>query len=166
AVGHDATGATAEDAKVINSEGSAAEVRVDAVEVYAVVHDRGGHSVEGLTANDFVVKEDAVPVNVAVHSNANEPITVGIAVDASASMRNAIASVMEYAMEFLRHSMSAGDKTFVVSFAETPYLFQPLTSDVEHVSASLFDMQASGPTALWDAVVFSLDQLRAVRGKR
>ena len=151
---------------MINSEGGAAEVRVDAVELYAIVHDRGGHAVEGLAANDFAVKEDGVPVSVAVHNDPNEPITVGIAVDASASMRNAIASVMEYATEFLRHSMAADDKTFVVSFAETPYLFQPLTSDFEHVSKSLFDMRASGPTALWDAVVFSLDQLRAVRGKR
>jgi VWFA-related protein len=166
AVGRDAAGATAEDAKVINSEGSAAELRIDAVELYAIVHDRGGRTVEGLSANDFAVKEDGVPVNVAVHNDPNEPITVGIAVDASASMRNAITSVMEYATEFLRHSMSAGDKTFVVSFAETPFLFKPLTSDFENVSTSLFDMRAAGPTALWDAVVFSLDQLRAVRGKR
>ena len=166
AVGHDDAGATAEDAKVINAEGSAAEVRVDAVELYAVVHDRAGRSVEGLTANDFEVKEDGAPVSVAVHSNPNEPITVGIAVDASGSMRAAIASVMEYAKEFLRHSMSAEDKTFVVSFAETPVLYQPLTSDFDKVSNSLFDMRASGPTALWDAIVFSLDQLRTVRGKR
>jgi VWFA-related protein len=166
AVGHDDAGATAEDAKVINAEGSAAEVRVDAVELYAIVHDRAGHGVEGLTANDFVVKEDGVPVSVAVHNDPNEPITVGIAVDASGSMRGAMVSVMEYATEFLRHSMAAEDKTFVVSFAETPSLFQPLTSDFEKVSNSLFDMHAAGATALWDAIVFSLDQLRGVRGKR
>jgi VWFA-related protein len=166
AVARDATGATAEDAKLINSEGSAAEVRVDAVEIHAIVEERDGHNVEGLTAHDFEVKEDGVPVKVEVRNDANDPITVGMAVDVSGSMREAMSSVMDYATEFLNHSLSPGDQTFLVSFAESPELFQPLTSDFEHVSASILDMNAAGATALWDAVIFSLDQLRAVPGKR
>jgi Ca-activated chloride channel family protein len=166
AVAHDPTGATAEDAKVINSAGGSAEVRVDAVELYVDVQDRNGHSVPGLTARDFVVKEDGAPVAVEVHNDVNEPITVGIAVDISGSMRVAMPSVMEYATEFLRHSMSEGDKTFVITFADEPQMFRPLTGDFERVSTSMFEMNASGTTALWDAVAFSLDQLRAIRGKR
>jgi VWFA-related protein len=166
AVTRDAAGATAEDAKLINGAGSAEEVRVDAVELYAIVQDRAGHNVEGLTANDFAVKEDGVPVAAEVHNDPNEPITVGMAVDVSGSMRTVMASVMEDATEFLRHSLEPRDQTFVVSFTESPELYQPLTSDFEHVSASIFDMRAYGETAMWDAVVFSLDQLRGLRGKR
>jgi VWFA-related protein len=130
------------------------------------VEERDGHNVEGLTARDFIIKEDGVPVSVEVHNDANESITVGLAVDLSGSMREAMSSVMDYATEFLRHSLSPGDQTFLVSFAESPELFQPLTSDFEHVSASILDMNAAGPTALWDSVIFSLDQLRGVPGKR
>ncbi|MEK6371310.1 MAG: VWA domain-containing protein [Acidobacteriota bacterium] len=165
-VARDASGATAEDAKLINGEGAAEVVRVDAVELFAIVQDRHGRNIAGLTSKDFVVKEDGVPVSVAVHGSADEPITVGIAVDASGSMRDAMSSVMDYATEFLRHSLGEGDQTFVVSFAESPSLYQPLTADREHVSASIFDMRAYGATALWDAVIFSLDQIRAVPGKR
>lgn len=165
-VARDSSGATAEDAKLINGEGAAEVVRVDAVELFAVVQDRDGRNIAGLTSKDFVVKEDGVAVAVETDSSAGEPITVGIAVDASGSMRQAMSSVMEYATEFLRHSLRAGDQTFVVSFAEAPELYQPLTSDLENVRASIFDMRARGTTALWDAVVFSLDQLRGAAGKR
>src|SRR5689334_24810198 len=47
-----------------------------------------------------------------------------------------------------------------------PYTTLFRSSDFDKVSNSLFDMRASGPTALWDAIVFSLDQLRTVRGDR
>lgn len=165
-VARDDSGATAEDAKLINGEGAAEVVRVDAVELFAIVQDREGRNVAGLTSKDFVVKEDGVPVAVQAESGADEPITVGMAVDASGSMLEAMSSVMDYATEFLRHSLGDGDQTFVVSFSESPSLYQPLTADLEHVSASIFDMRAYGATALWDAVVFSLDQLRGVAGKR
>jgi Ca-activated chloride channel family protein len=152
--------------KLINGEGAAEVVRVDAVELFAVVQDRDGRNIAGLTSLDFVVKEDGVPVAVEAHSGANEPITVGIAVDASGSMRKAMSSVMEYAAEFLRHSLSERDQTFIVSFAESPSLYQPLTADLEHARTSIFDMRARGATALWDAVIFALDQIRGLPGKR
>ena len=166
AVARDAAGATAEDVKLINGEGAAEVVRVDAVELFAVVEDRDGRNIAGLTSADFVVKEDGVPVAVEARGGADEPITVGIAVDASGSMRKVMSSVMEYATEFLRHSLSQGDQTFIVSFAESPSLYQPLTADLEHARTSIFDMRSGGSTALWDAVIFALDQIRGVRGKR
>ncbi|MEK6371312.1 MAG: VWA domain-containing protein [Acidobacteriota bacterium] len=167
AVARDSAGATAEDAMLINSQGGAAEeVRVDAVELYATVHDRAGHNVEGLTANDFVVKEDGVPVTVEVHNAANDPIAVGLALDASDSMRSSMAMVMDYAAEFLRRSLAPGDRTLVVAFADTPTLQQPLTANLQQVKASILDTRASGGTALWDAIIYSLDQLRGAKGKR
>jgi VWFA-related protein len=167
AVARDSAGATAEDAMLINSEGGAAEeVRVDAVELYAIVHDRAGRNVEGLTASDFVVKEDGVPVTVEVRNAATDPIAVALALDVSDSMRTSMAMVMEYAAEFLRGSMAPGDRTLVVTFADTPTLQQPLTANLQQVRASILDTQASGGTALWDAIIYSLDQLRGAKEKR
>ena len=166
AVARDAAGNIVEDAKVINSSGSAEVVQVDAVELQVVVQDRAGHPVEGLQPGDFAVKEDGVPVAVEVRNDPNGPITVGLVLDVSGSMRVAMASAIDYATEFLRHSLAKGDQTFIVTIADEPSLYQPLTADLEHVRASIFDMQAGGHTALWDAVIYSLDQLRAVRGKR
>ncbi len=166
AVARGAGGATAEDAKVINAAGSTETVQVDAVEMQVLVQDGAGRNIEGLASKDFAVKEDGVPVAAEAHNNTNDPITVGLVVDASASMQVAMASVIEYATEFLQHSLAPGDQTFIVSFSDVPSLYLPLTADLEHVSASIYDMRVSGMSAVWDSVVFALDHIGGVRGKR
>src|SRR5258708_8007516 len=95
AVAHDANGGVAEDAKLINAGGLSESARIDAVELYAIVQDHSGHRIEGLTAADFEVKEDGRPVKVELHSTSTDPITVGIAVDTSGSMRGSMAPVID-----------------------------------------------------------------------
>lgn len=165
-VAHSRGGATAEDAKLINSVAMMEATRVDAIEVYAIVQDHRGHNIEGLTARDFDVREDGRRVDVALHGSATDPITVGIALDTSGSMRAAMMDVAEDARIFLRDSLAPGDKTLLVAFDDEPHLVQPLTDDRQHVSAQIFDTRPRGSTAVWDAVAFSLTQLKGVGGKR
>lgn len=166
AVLRDDSGATAEDVKMLNSGVAAETVRVDAVQLYAIAQDRRGHYVEGLTPDDFAVKEDGRQVPVHISSSANDPISVGLALDTSASMQISMLEVIEYANEFVKTSLAAGDQTFVVAFDERPRLVQPLTADRQLATSSLYDMNANGRTAIWDALLFSLQQFRNVQGKR
>jgi VWFA-related protein len=160
------SGASAEDAKLINPTAKVEDVRVDAVELYAVVQDRSGKNVEGLTKADFVVKEDGHPVEVALRGSSGDPITVGLALDTSGSMQAAMMDVAEAAMTFLRGSLTVGDRTFVVAFDEQPHLVQPLTGDLMHIGSQIFDAPARGATAVWDSIAFSIQQLKGVAGKR
>jgi Ca-activated chloride channel family protein len=166
AVARDSTGATAEDVRMVNAPGAAEEVRVDLVQVYAVVQERGGRNVEGLTARDFVGKEDGVPVNVELRGTPNDPIAVGFALDTSGSMRPLMVDVAEDAAQFVNGSLAAGDRAFVVAFDDRPHLVQPLTEDLKHVTASILDAGAGGGTSIWDSLIVSLQQLRPVQGKR
>jgi VWFA-related protein len=166
AVARAENGTTAEDVKMINAAGASDALSVDAVQVYAVVQDRRGRNVEGLEAKDFVVKEDGVRVAAQLQSSASDPIAVGLALDASGSMRVTMAEVIDYANEFVGTGMREGDQTFVVGFAAQPHLIQPLTADRQRVAASIDAIQAGGGTAIWDAVLFSLQQLQTVPGKR
>lgn len=166
AVARDSTGATAEDVRMINAAGAAEEMRVELVEVYAVVHERGGRNVEGLTARDFVVKEDGVPVHVELRGTPNDPIAAGFALDTSGSMRPVMVDVAEYATQFVSGALAAGDRAFVVAFDDRPHLVQPLTADLQHVSASILDAGAGGGTSIWDSLIVALQQLRPVQGKR
>jgi Ca-activated chloride channel family protein len=165
-VAHDSTGAVAEDAKLINGASVAEEMQVDAVDLYAIVQDRKGHIIEGLTASDFKVKEDGVPVAVTLRSAANDPITVGLALDTSGSMRPIMMDVAEYAAAFLRDSLTKGDRTLVTTFDSEPHLAQTLTDDLQHVSTSLAGAVSGGGTAIWDSIAFTLRQLRSATGKR
>lgn len=160
------SGASAEDVRVLNVEGGTATARVDAVQIHALVEDRSGHHVEGLKGSDFDVREDGKAVRVNVESTPNDPITIGLVLDTSASMRRVMVDVVDYAHEFVNTSLLPMDKTFVVAFDERPRLVQPVTNDRTRVSASIFDVQASGGTALWGATLYSLQQFTAVKGKR
>jgi len=165
AVARDSSGATAEDLRMINAP-AAEEMSVNLVEVYAIVQERGGRNVEGLTARDFVVKEDGVPMEVELRGTPNDPIAVGFALDTSGSMRPLMVDVADYANEFVSGSLAAGDQAVVVAFAERPRVVQPLTADLKNVRASILDVEAGGGTSIWDSLIASLQQLRPVKGKR
>lgn len=164
-VARDDSGATAEDTKLLNSAGGSESIGVDAVQVYAIVQDHG-HYVDGLTSSDFVVKEDDRTVTAQVQSGKADPISLGLALDTSGSMRISMMEVIDYANEFVKESLGPTDQTFVVAFDEQPHLKQPLTSDRVRVTASIDDARASGGTAIWDAILYSLQQFRGVEGKR
>jgi len=165
AVARDDSGATAEDAKLLNASGSVAQVGVDAVQVYAIVQEHGRY-VEGLKSSDFVVKEDGRVVSAQVQSGSTDPISVGLALDTSDSMKVSMMEVADYANEFVKGSLGPADQTFVVAFDDQPRLLQPLTSDRGRVISSIGDVQAHGGTAIFDAILFSLQQFRGVGGKR
>ena len=165
AVARDDSGASAEDAKLLNAGGSVEQVGVDAVQVYAIVQEHGRY-VEGLKSSDFVVKEDGRIVDAKVQSGSADPISIGLALDTSASMVSSMADVVDYANEFVKRSLGPADQTFVVTFNEQPQLLLPLTSDHGRVIASIDDVHAGGGTAIWDALLFSLQQFRGVAGKR
>ena len=166
AVVRDDSGATAEDVKMLNVAGGVERIRVNSVQLHAIVSDRNGRPVEGLTASDFLVKEDGKAVEVALASTPADPITVGLALDTSTSMQTAMIDVIEYANEFVTSSLVPGDETFVVGFDERPHLAQPLTADRQKVSTSIYNIRPGGATALWDAVLYSLKQFQGVSGKR
>jgi VWFA-related protein len=166
AVARTSDGTTAEDVKLINSPGIAEQVSVDAVQVYAIVQDRSGHYVGGLTADDFVVREDGKVVSPRLQSGKDDPISIGIALDTSSSMQVAMTEVIDYANEFVQKALGEADQTFVVAFDEEPRLVQPLTRNRKELSAAIFDLSANGGTAIWDAALFSLQQFRGVPGKR
>jgi VWFA-related protein len=166
AVARATDGTSAEDVKMINAGGVSEQVRVDAVQVYAIVQDRAGHYIDGLSASDFVVKEDGRAVTPRVQSAKDDPVSIGLALDTSASMRVAMTDVIEYANEFVLHSLGPSDQTFVTSFDEQPHLVQPLTSNRKQLTDAIYDIQANGGTAIWDAMLYSLQQFHDVPGKR
>jgi VWFA-related protein len=160
------SGASAEDVKLINSPAASELMRVDAVSVYAVVKDHLGHNIEGLKPEDFSVKEDGRPVEVSLRSTPSDPVTVALALDTSGSMLPAMMDVADYARTFLRGSLAPGDRTLLITFDERQHLVQPLTADLEHAGTQIFGAHAGGATAIWDALAYSIQQLRGVDGKR
>jgi len=131
---------------------------VDEVLLNCSVVDEKGHTVIGLTQNDFRVWEDGVPQKINAFQHQDQPVSMGILVDNSGSMRDKRAAVNAAAFHLLQAS-NRQDAAFIVNFSDRAYLDQGLTSDLAALDRGLSRFDSHGTTALYDAVAASADEL-------
>lgn len=127
---------------------------VDEVVLSCTVVDSDGRLVQDLTRDDFHVFEDNVPQSIVSFQHSDIPVSMGILVDNSGSMRDKRRKVDEAVLNLIRAS-NPQDESFVVNFGQTPYLDQDFTSNVQLLQTALHQVSAEGSTALYDAVVAS-----------
>lgn len=137
-------------------------VNVDLVQVYATVRDRKGKFVAGLSEANFEVYEDGARQTVRLFANEDIPVTVGLVVDHSGSMKRKLAEVTAAARTFVRAS-NPEDRMFVVNFNEKVSLGLPVsipfTNRSEVLEAAILSTPPTGQTALYDAAIEGLQQL-------
>lgn len=131
---------------------------VDEVVLNCTVIDSNGHLVQDLSQNDFTVYEDNAPQQIVAFSHSDVPVSMGILIDNSGSMRDKRAAVNTAALDLVRAS-NPGDEAFVVNFSDEAFLDQDFTSDINKLRQGLSHIESRGGTALYDAVVASADQL-------
>lgn len=131
---------------------------VDEVLLNCTVIDEKGRPVEGLTRDNFRVWEDNVPQRTSSFRHQDLPVSMGILVDNSGSMRDKRAAVNSAAMDLLRNS-NRQDAAFIVNFNDHAYLDQGFTSDLAALNKGLAHFDTQGTTALYDAVAASADEL-------
>ena len=136
---------------------------VDLVVLRATVRDRKGAPVSGLSKENFQVFEDKVPQQIESFSHEDIPVTVGLVMDNSGSMRPKRSDVVGAALAFVRSS-NPQDQMFVVNFNEHVSMGlpadSPFTNDPQRLEPALFRSVLTGMTALYDAVAVALQQLQ------
>ena len=138
-------------------------VRTELVAVPVTVTDAQGRHVTGLNQDNFRVFEDGRPQPIAVFSRGDAPLTLGVAVDRSQSMRSKTPALLA-AVGALARSIRPGDEMFAVTFNDRAELAlpgdQPFTNDAKQLEAALSAVRAEGETALYDGVAEGLRHLR------
>ena len=138
-------------------------VRVDTVVLHATVSDHKGIPVSELVKKDFQVYEDGIPQQIECFSHEDIPVTVGILIDNSGTMRPKRPEVIASALAFARSSNPA-DQMFVVHFNENVSFGLPdnmlFTDKVPQLEIALSRIAANGMTALYDALAAGLDHLK------
>ena len=133
-------------------------VDVDQVLLRVTVTDSSSAYISNLTRNDFRIWEDKIEQNVEYFSIENAPLSVGIILDVSDSMRYGLSFARSAAETFL----NAGDpknEYFLIQFSDSPRLMQDFTSDITRLQRSLAMTRAKGNTSLYDAVYLGLETL-------
>jgi len=134
---------------------------VNLVVLHATVIDQRGRFVPDLKQEHFRVLEDRVEQKLAVFKREDIPVTMGLVIDNSGSMRDKRDRVNAAALTFVRTS-NPEDESFVVNFNDDYYLDldKDFTSDLSELKEALERIDSRGSTALYDAIIGSLDHLQ------
>ena len=131
---------------------------VDEVLLNCTVVDENGKPVMDLKQSDFRVWEDGVPQTTNSFQHQDLPVSIGLIIDNSGSMRDKRMAVKAAAMTLL-HGSNPKDAAFVVNFSDRAFLDQGFTSDISLLNRGLSHFDSQGTTAMYDAVAASADML-------
>jgi Ca-activated chloride channel homolog len=134
---------------------------VNLVVLHASVVNERGQFVPGLKEDAFRVLEDKAEQKIAVFRQEDVPVSLGLVIDNSGSMREKRLQVNAAALTFVKTS-NPQDEAFVVNFNDDYYLdtVHDFTNDITEMKDALERIDARGSTALYDAVIGSLDHLK------
>ena len=154
--------------QAVGGQGPNIKVDVNLVVLHTTVLDDRGRFAEGLKQENFRVLEDKVEQKLAVFKREDVPVSMGLVIDNSGSMRDKRPRVNEAALTLVQTS-NPQDEAFVVNFNDDFYLDldKDFTSSVPELKEALERIDSRGSTALYDAVIGSLDHLKkASKDKR
>jgi VWFA-related protein len=129
---------------------------VETVLVTVTVTDATGRLIRGLTKSDFEIFEDGAPQPVTQFTDQRAPVSLGVLLDASDSMRGERIIDARGAVErFVADLLEPGDEAFVAAFNHLPRLVAPWTRPPSQLKGQLDVFRPSGGTAIYDALVAS-----------
>jgi VWFA-related protein len=144
-------------------------VHTELVTVPVVVTDARGRHVAGLGPEHFRVYEDGRPQSIAAFDHGDQPITLGLVVDRSQSMRPKRSALL-VAIRALVGPGHDEDELFGVGFNDRVALAlppgRPFTRDATEIAAALSGIPAEGRTGLYDGVAEALQHLQLGRTAR
>jgi VWFA-related protein len=147
------------------------EAGVELVSLTAVMHDKAGHFVSGLTQKDVEVLENGVRQDLLYFREAGGegadkiPLSVILTLDASGSMRDNLGFLQEAAISFVR-KLEGADMALVVQFNESIKGSAEFTGDTERLEQFVEALQAWGGTSLYDSIHYSLNRIRTQPGRK
>jgi VWFA-related protein len=145
-----------------SQEGFRFKSGVDLVNVTATVTDEDGRFVSGLRREDFTVYEDGKLQDVSHFSNDRVPVSLGIVLDTSGSMSPEKMSAARSAIDRLIYDLlDKDDELFLVDFSTRVRLRQDWTTDRNLISRAVRETNATGGTAIYDAVSTAIPTAQA-----
>ena len=139
-------------------------VDTDMVLLDVTVIDQNNTPVMNLKKEDFSVYEDKVKQTVESVSREEVPVSFGMVIDTSGSMKPKLHTVSDAAVSLVKQ-MRLDDEAFVSSFKAEAELVQDFTADRRELEDAIGKLYTSGGTALLDAIIATADYAQE-KGKR
>ena len=155
------------------ASGGPASPQDDTGTIFPVRHPAGGAAYHGrgqerplvtdLPQDAFTVYENGVPQPIKIFKREDVPVSMGLIIDNSGSMRDKRAKVEAAALALVKDS-NTDDEVFVVNFNDEAFLDNPhgkdFTNDIKEMEEALTRIDSRGGTAMRDAIRMSIDHLK------
>ncbi len=135
---------------------STISINTDLVLLDVTVTDQSNRPIYDLKKEDFSVFEDKVKQEITDVTREEVPVSFGLVIDTSGSMRAKL-QVVSDAAALLVKQMREKDEAFVCSFKAESELVQEFTSDRRDLQDALNELYSSGGTSLLDAIIATAD---------
>jgi VWFA-related protein len=130
------------------------------VVLQCTVVDKSGRLITTLPQNAFQVYENGAQQQVKLFKREDVPVSMGLVIDNSGSMRDKRQKVAAAAVALVKDS-NKEDEAFVVNFNDDAYLDTPdFTSDINVLDQALSKIDSRGGTAMRDAIRMSIDHMK------
>lgn len=143
-------------------------IRVDTslVLIPVSVNDPLNRPVTGLEKENFRLFDDRAEQTISQFAMDDEPVAVGLVFDTSGSMGDKLKTSRMAARQFFNTSNPEEDEFFLVEFDNNPRLEVPLTKDTGTIEAQLTFSKSHGSTALLDAILLAVHEMRRSKMKK
>jgi len=131
---------------------------IEVINLSLSVTDGRNNFVTDLGQRDFAVFEDGIRQELSLFTHEKLPISMVLLIDTSASMEEKLKTAQDAAIGFIA-TLQPEDLAQVVQFNERATPLQTFTSDHALLEKAIRSTEASGPTALHNALYVSLKDL-------
>jgi Ca-activated chloride channel homolog len=135
------------------------KVDLDLVLLNVGITDDDNQVVSNLGPEHFQIFEDKVEQKIEYFSTDTAPLSLGIILDVSHSMRNKIDLARQAAVTFLENG-TPEDEYFLVEFNSEAKMSQDFTTDILRLRDGLSSGPPAGDTAMYDALYLGLNQVK------
>jgi len=142
-------------------------VEVRTVPIFVSVVDGNGQTRDDVARDLFKVMDNGAEGKILDFGKAfDQPISIALLVDSSASMTYELEHVTKAAQSFVERTLKPGDRCGVYAIRDVPRRAQELTTDKLAVMKAMAGLQAGGRTALYDAISAAIRDLKSEKNRR
>src|SRR5580658_6877152 len=123
------------------------------------VSDKNGKLVTDLQQKSFKVFENGIEQPIKLFRHEDVPISLGIIIDNSGSMREKRQKVEVASVDLVKAS-NRHDEVFIVNFNDEAYLDVEMTNDIKKMEEGVARIDSRGGTAMREAINMSIDYLK------
>jgi len=145
----------------------AEELQVRTIPIFVSVVDRNGNTRDDVDRSHFRIIDNGAEAKIIEFGKAfDQPISIALLLDASASMTYSMEHASRAAADFVEKALKDGDRCSVTAIQEVPRRKLALSADRNEIRRAVRGIKPSGQTALYDAVIIAIRELRDEKNRR